>query len=544
MLFPRGDMCHAQSSLIVYAGPAFDGATGYLDPSFHEADGTSRPEASWQLLNSAGTAAWQSDFVPTNVNSYAVRFGPPMGPPIKLGELAPSPITATSTSYAINAGGTVVGRSRDANGTDRPVRWNAGTTTATVLAPLEHSTILGPPEGAAYDVNDNGIAVGWSGRTHPMFFDNMGNRAVRWDAAGNVTELGQIASYVSGSGVAVAVSEAYAINNAGQSVGYGTIYDAMRNSKGHRAVRWTAAGTPTELGHLGTSAAQVANAAAWAINETGAAVGYATKYDAGGLNDGLRGVRWNAGSTSAIELQVLGTDADGVTLSKAYTLNETGTAVGWAHKYVGGANQGARAVTWNTTGQVTELGLVPGATASQAFDINNAGIAVGAITTATSPLAVYWMTNGNAVNLNSLISPTSGWRLERSLAISDTGWVAGIGKFDDGPGGAPSPYDRAFMLQIPVTVTLPGDYNANGRVDAADYVAWRRALGTLTTLPNDNTPGWVVPTDYNVWRANFGRTAGAALAAGTAATVPEPTSFTIAAFCALSIFVSCQMRRL
>ena len=37
---------------------------------------------------------------------------------------------------------------------------------------------------------------------------------------------------------------------------------------------------------------------------------------------------------------------------------------------------------------------------------------------------------------------------------------------------------------------LPGDYNANGVVDAADYIVWRKGLGTIYTQ-----------NDYNVWRA-------------------------------------------
>jgi uncharacterized membrane protein len=542
VLLASHQLCHAQSFLIVHAGPAFDGTTGYINPSFHETDVASQPEFGWALLNNAGTAAWLSDFVPRNVNSYAVRFQPPAGPAVKLNELAGPPITPTSAPYAINSDGAIVGTSRDANGTDRPVRWNAGENSPTVLAPLEHNEILGPPDGIAYDVNDHGIAVGWSGRTHPALFDHMGDRAVRWDAAGNVTEFGQISSYMTGSGIPVSTSEAFAINNAGQSVGHGTIYDAMGNSKGVRAVRWSAAGTPTQLGHIGTSAAAVTNAAAWAINETGAAVGYATKYDGGGLNDGLRAVRWNAGSTTAVELQLLGTDPNGVTLSKAYTLNEAGTAVGWAHKYVGGVNQGARAVTWNTTGQVTELGLLPGATESQAFDINNFGIAVGTMSSPTSTAAVYWAANGTAVDLNTLISPANGWRLERALAISETGWVAGIGKFDDGPGGVFTPYDRVFMLQLPTTVTLAGDYNANGRVDAADYVLWRRNLGSLATLPNDNTPGWIVADDYSEWRANFGRTAGAGLALGGLSSVPEPSCI-VTAIGGLAAIVCSSLRR-
>ena len=45
-----------------------------------------------------------------------------------------------------------------------------------------------------------------------------------------------------------------------------------------------------------------------------------------------------------------------------------------------------------------------------------------------------------------------------------------------------------------------GDYNANGVVDAADYVVWRDALGTSAMLPNDPTSGTVTQEDYLVWR--------------------------------------------
>ena len=45
---------------------------------------------------------------------------------------------------------------------------------------------------------------------------------------------------------------------------------------------------------------------------------------------------------------------------------------------------------------------------------------------------------------------------------------------------------------------LPGDYNHDGNVGAADYVAWR--------LGSSPTPNSVA--DYNTWRSNFGATAG------------------------------------
>jgi hypothetical protein len=66
---------------------------------------------------------------------------------------------------------------------------------------------------------------------------------------------------------------------------------------------------------------------------------------------------------------------------------------------------------------------------------------------------------------------------------------------------------------------LPGDFNFDGTVDAADYVVWRKGLGTTY---NQN--------DYGVWRAHFGASlgpgSGAALPSANplSAAVPEPAT--------------------
>jgi hypothetical protein len=57
-----------------------------------------------------------------------------------------------------------------------------------------------------------------------------------------------------------------------------------------------------------------------------------------------------------------------------------------------------------------------------------------------------------------------------------------------------------------VQVTLPGDYNSDQSVGAADYTLWRKMLSTSAILPNDTTPGSVTAADYNVWRAHYGDT--------------------------------------
>ncbi len=74
---------------------------------------------------------------------------------------------------------------------------------------------------------------------------------------------------------------------------------------------------------------------------------------------------------------------------------------------------------------------------------------------------------------------------------------------------------------------LPGDFNANGVVDTADYTVWRDNLGagTETALNgNGNGTGGVDAADYTLWKNNF----GASLPASAAA-VPEPTTLWLAA---------------
>src|SRR5262249_39656686 len=73
--------------------------------------------------------------------------------------------------------------------------------------------------------------------------------------------------------------------------------------------------------------------------------------------------------------------------------------------------------------------------------------------------------------------------------------------------------------------TLVGDYNGDGKVDAADYTVWRDTFGSTTDLRanGDNSgasSGVVDQADYLIWVQNY----GAAQAAGLAASVPEPAS--------------------
>jgi hypothetical protein len=82
---------------------------------------------------------------------------------------------------------------------------------------------------------------------------------------------------------------------------------------------------------------------------------------------------------------------------------------------------------------------------------------------------------------------------------------------------------------------VPGDYNANGVVDAADYVLWRDNNGLTsgaTTAQGDGTgDGMVNSDDFDFWQARFGNTSGSGSGLDSAA-VPEPTSLALVALLA------------
>jgi hypothetical protein len=78
--------------------------------------------------------------------------------------------------------------------------------------------------------------------------------------------------------------------------------------------------------------------------------------------------------------------------------------------------------------------------------------------------------------------------------------------------------DLVFSLGATIP-DLPGDFNDDGTVDAADYIVWRNDLGMAYTQD-----------DYDIWRSNFGRTwfaggASATISAGrNSSTIPEPAT--------------------
>ena len=70
-------------------------------------------------------------------------------------------------------------------------------------------------------------------------------------------------------------------------------------------------------------------------------------------------------------------------------------------------------------------------------------------------------------------------------------------------------------------VPEPGDFNADGTVDAADYVVWRKTDGTQQ--------------GYDASRRNFGTTVGSGAEATANVAVPEPATWSVIILAALDV---------
>ena len=127
-------------------------------------------------------------------------------------------------------------------------------------------------------------------------------------------------------------------------------------------------------------------------------------------------------------------------------------------------------------------------------------------------------------------------KLQRTFATATTLiFIAPDNALSDNAGGV-------SVVIAPATSTgVAGDYNGNGVVDAADYVAWRNG----GPLQNEAaTIGSVTPEDYSAWRARFGKTSGSGASdsfiARGSQSVPEPTACSLAAAATL---LTCGRRR-
>jgi hypothetical protein len=197
--------------------------------------------------------------------------------------------------------------------------------------------------------------------------------------------------------------------------------------------------------------------------------------------------------------------------------------------------------------EVTEFGETTGADADQAASLTTAmTLAFGTPQMNGFTIWGFYATPGLfAGSLGSVLYDTnynitaagqayealrSSWNTDFTSTINADGSVtlpgtAFYGNYSVIIGGKSYPLNfvkgsTSYSLIVPT-----GDYNMDGKVDAADYVVWRATLGSTTDLRADGDGNGVIgASDYDAWVATFGNVYSNAPGAGSAAAVPEPTS--------------------
>ncbi|MFJ1760146.1 hypothetical protein ACIOD2_07505 [Amycolatopsis sp. NPDC088138] len=280
-----------------------------------------------RAVNDAGVAVgWAWDGVD---GVRAVRWAPD-------GSITALPSPGDAGAADISETGVIIGGGSDGHGGQVSLRWDRNGRSV-ALAPLP-----GGGETDATGITADGSlisGIAYDAADHP--------HAVRWNAAGVVTDLSPGYAEASVS----AISDA------------GVITGTVTETGQARPVVWGRDGRMTPLGWP----APPSYAQPRAINSAGVVVGAG---DVEFAQD--RAVRWVHGTATVLE-------AD--RRSQAVAVNAAGTAVGYVDSV---------AARWGADGTETSLGILPGGDASRATGIGRNGTIIGMSDTADAWHAVYW----------------------------------------------------------------------------------------------------------------------------------------------------------
>lgn len=431
-----------------------------------------------------------------------------------------------SFGYALNEWGHTTGKSKTSAS-----QFHAFFRQATSCGMHDLGT-FGGTESVGYGINDAHQVAGWSRDAQQNF------RAFRWTdlsndggaGAGEVIDLGTLGGDSSG---------AYAINTAGQVAGQADriVQIGPIELSYPSAFLWTDlnsnnASDPGEMINLGTlTGVDQHRSYAFGLNDHGAVVG--SSQSTADLNP-QHAFYWqdtnNNYASDPGEMIDLGT-LGGAT-SIALDVNDNRQVVGSSHD-----GSITMATMWRDTGSdgldqgdILGLGTLGGGF-SEAKSINNIGQVVGYSETGLSGdnsqhAFIYREPSLGMQDLNDLIDPASGWTLQQAWEINDRGSIVGYGV-----NASTGDTERAFLLEPTTYIDLPGDYNNDRVVDAADYTVWRDHLGADFQLQNEAhgvTPGLVTVEDFHVWRAFYGEegnSGGGIVCFGSfLVQAPEPTA--------------------
>jgi autotransporter-associated beta strand protein len=246
--------------------------------------------------------------------------------------------------------------------------------------------------------------------------------------------------------------------------------------------------------------------------------GRLTKIGAGTLV--VSGANTYTGSTTINAGTLLANNTSGSgTGTGAVNVNNNGT--------LGGTGSVAGLVTVNTGGAVAPgAGGIGTLTAAGGLTLNTGSILnfdLGAPTMADLLNVTGGTTtiNGGSLNLNNVGGLANGTYTLIDYTGALAGSAANLALGTTPAGFNFSIVDSGSTIDLMVSTGgggLDGDYNMDGKVDAADYVVWRK----------DPSAHGGDPDGYNTWRTNFGRTAGSGSGSSLGAgAVPEPSAIAL-----------------
>lgn len=296
---------------------------------------------------------------------------------------------------------------------------------------------------------------------------------------------------------------------------------------------------PTPIKFVGAGIARYALANNWRTDDGGITTGTAWQpswYDAANIASGTVVVDAVGQHAGDLKLGLAAADAPTLTISNGW-LNVADTLT------IGG--HASSAAQLNVSGgELTVASLQKGAAGSFAltggelhanqvgFSLTNNGgrIAPGSSVGATAVTGDLSLTTGTLeIELASAssfdqVSATGALTLGGALDVIPLGGYAPVsGSWLIGTASSVSGAFSSVTSGYSVRVSggnvfldfgsLPGDFNSDGHVDAADYTVWRDTLSVSN------------PGGYAIWAANFN--AGAAAASPSSSAVPEPSSLIV-----------------
>jgi fibronectin-binding autotransporter adhesin len=205
----------------------------------------------------------------------------------------------------------------------------------------------------------------------------------------------------------------------------------------------------------------------------------------------------------------------------------------------GSSSTGTGAVTVGSSGTLGGTGTVSGAVTNNGIIAPGVGgvgiLSVGGGVTDGANSSWSIVLNGassNKLAVTGILDLSAVDSLNVTGAGTGTSWL--IGTYTGTASGAFDTVTSGYsviiaggniMLNAAAVGSLPGDYNQNGVVDAADYVLWRANVGQPAgTLPNDTAGGTIGDGQYALWRSSFGNHSGAGSGLSDGSAVPEPGS--------------------